>query len=435
VKLSCEGCGAEDLPSAENPFPFRCPQATAGDGIDHILVPSKGIDEWMPTSEKNPFLRYRRTLYSYVVANQHGMSDADYVALVERIDSNLHGLVGHGFLVTPYYRDARLSTALGFSNTGGIWVKDETGQVGGSHKARHLMGIMLYLEVVRALGWFVDKPRLGIASCGNAALAAAVVARAADYHLDVYIPVNANPAVVARLIELGAHITRCERRADEVGDPCFLRFMEALDHGTVPFCCQGSACGLNLDGGRTIGFEFATESALDDVIIQVGGGAFMSAVMRAYWGLHEAGVVSKIPRLHTVQTTGAAPLHRAWSRIVSEGKATGDQHGVLNRARVERGSYMWAWEDEPVSIATGILDDETYDWHRIVRGMIESEGSALIASERQLQKATDLVRQVAGVSACVTGSAGLAGLLRLFETAKIGADQRIGLIWSGVRRD
>ena len=435
MKLSCEGCGIEVSASALNPFPFQCPQASAADDIDHVLVPSASFEAWAPTGEKNPFLRFRHVLFAYDVAIQNGLSDAEYVAIVETIDTRFHEMEGHGFLVTPCYRDARLSTALGFSNTGGVWVKDETGQIGGSHKARHLMGIMLYLEVIRTLGWFTEKPRLGIASCGNAALAAAVVARAADYHLDVYIPINANPAVVTRLLALGAHITRCERREGESGDPCFLRFMEAVDEGTIPFCCQGSACGLTLDGGRTIGFELAMNFAVDDLIVQVGGGAFMSAVMRAYSALADSQRNTKIPRFHTVQTEGAAPLHRAWSKILAETEEGVDSEIALNRARAKRGSYMWPWEAEPVSIATGILDDETYDWHRLVSGMIETEGSALIASEGQFRKATNLVRQVAGVNACVTGSAGLAGLLRLFQTGKVSASQRIGLIWSGIRRD
>ena len=61
---------------------------------------------------------------------------------------------------------------------GGVWVKDETGNVSGSHKARHLMGIMLWIHVVERLGATAPSaaagPRLAIASCGNAALAAAI---------------------------------------------------------------------------------------------------------------------------------------------------------------------------------------------------------------------------------------------------------------------
>jgi len=60
-----------------------------------------------------------------------------------------------------------------------IWVKDETDNVAGSHKARHMFGLLVHLEVVRRLGMTERPlPPLAIASCGNAALAAAVVAAA-----------------------------------------------------------------------------------------------------------------------------------------------------------------------------------------------------------------------------------------------------------------
>ena len=37
--------------------------------------------------------------------------------------------------------------------TGGVWVKDETGNVSGSHKARHLFDVLLQLEVAERLSW------------------------------------------------------------------------------------------------------------------------------------------------------------------------------------------------------------------------------------------------------------------------------------------
>ena len=82
-------------------------------------------------------------------------------------------------------------------------MKNETGNVSGSHKARHLMGLLIHLEVVERLGLAMRRgsegQHLAIASCGNAALAAAVVARAAARPLEVFIPTTADPKVVARL--------------------------------------------------------------------------------------------------------------------------------------------------------------------------------------------------------------------------------------------
>ena len=51
-----------------------------------------------------------------------------------------------------------------------------------SHKARHLMSVMLYLKVLSEfspeLGAGLSSRRLAVASCGNAGLAAATIAAA-----------------------------------------------------------------------------------------------------------------------------------------------------------------------------------------------------------------------------------------------------------------
>ena len=67
------------------------------------------------------------------------------------------------------------------------------------------MGIAIWLEVVG-----IERSReLAIASCGNAALAAAVIARASNRPLRVFVPTWADDSVIARLRELDAQIEVC----------------------------------------------------------------------------------------------------------------------------------------------------------------------------------------------------------------------------------
>ena len=100
-------------------------------------------------------------------------------------------VAGTGFVVTPFLRADTLSAALGFTGDGGIWIKDETHQVAGSHKSRHLMSALLHLlaaERVGAAPWTpTGRPSLAIASCGNAALAAATLAAAANWSIEVFL--------------------------------------------------------------------------------------------------------------------------------------------------------------------------------------------------------------------------------------------------------
>ena len=61
-----------------------------------------------------------------------------------------------------------------------------------------------------------ERPPLAIASCGNAAFAASVLARAVDWPLHVFVPPHADPAVLSGLRDLRAEIVECPRRE---GDP------------------------------------------------------------------------------------------------------------------------------------------------------------------------------------------------------------------------
>jgi threonine synthase len=424
-RLACAGCGWE--PPADAVYPFRC-ERSGSDDTDHVVEHRLAADATIDRSDDaNPFVRHRECLYAWHAARARGMSDAAFVGLVGRIDDAIAAVDGHGFRATPFARQAALGDKLGLE----VWVKDETGNVSGSHKARHLMGILLYLEAVEG----ADKPPLAIASCGNAALAAAVLARAASRELQVFVPPGAEPAVLERLHALGATVVACPRAPGERGDPCVRRFHDALNSGALPFCCQGSENGLAIDGGETLVYEMLAAGAppIDDLVVQVGGGALASACMQACARALAAGLLARAPRVHTVQTRGAAPLQRAWARVEARRGSAGTED-ALRYAAAHRSQFMWPWEDVPHSIAEGILDDETYDWLAVLRGMAATGGTTVVANEDTLREANRLARESTGIAVSHTGSAGLAGLLCLRRDGVIASGERVGLLFSGVQR-
>jgi threonine synthase len=405
------------------------------------------------TGDPNPFVRYRELFRAYHVARSAGWTDQRYVALVERLDEAIALVDGHGFRFTPFARQPALSERLGFTPRGGVWVKDETRNVSGSHKARHLMGVMLELLVEEETGRLTDATRpLAIASCGNAALAAAVVARAAARPLDVFVPPTAEPAIVARLERLGARITVCAREPGTAGDPTYRRLQEAIAAGAVPFTCQGSENGLTIEGGETLGFEMASElartgRALDRLVVQVGGGALASACIQGFGDAAALGIGS-VPRIDTVQTRGTWPLKRAYDGMAGWLRASGVRLGegmrldltlpivaaALSDAARHRSAYMWPWETEPRSIAHGILDDETYDWLAVVRGMIGTGGTPVVVDEPTLVQANNLARETTGIDADHTATSGLAGLLELLRGGVVRPDETVAILFTGVRR-
>ena len=420
--FTCATC-AEKV-SVDTFAPWRCPNEK---GDRHHVLLIDGNDQHVVESHHNPFIAFRRNMMWWQFAQARGMSDERAIALVQSVDDVIVKIGGVGFTRTPMLFQSALSDRLSFESPGGVWVKDETHNVGGSQKARHLMSILLHLLVAEELGiapWAdaAARPTLAISSCGNAAIAASTLAAAAKWPIDVFIPEWAGGVVVETLTALGARINRCARQSqDPPGDPTVLRFREAVNTGSIPFSVQGPENALCLDGGRTIGWEMAQQFAqeniasLDAVFVQVGGGAFAASVSR---GLSEAGINAP---LVAVQTEGCAPLSRAWNTAQSD--ANPAQHWT---------KHMWAWENEPVSLADGILDDETYDWVADVAQIQRTGGKVVVASESQVVEASGVAPQTTSIDASPTGTAGVAGLLSI--RAELSNTARVAVVLSGVRR-
>ena len=505
-RVVCAGCGLQA--ADEQPFPFRCAAAHTGapGDVDHVMTvaldaggdgrPEAGLDPGQPGSphagDAHPFVRFRALHHAWRMARRRGLADSAYVDLVYALDQRVARVWGHGFAVTPYARGDALAGALGLAvgpaaaansrapetpARGGLWLADETGGVAGSHKARHLMGLAVYIEAAMRVGLApATAPRLAIASCGNAALAAAVIAAAARWPLEVFVPTWADAAIVAQLRSLGAEVIACPRSAaDPPGDPAYHRFVAAVSRGALPFACQGNQNGLTIQGGQTLGWELvarhaATGAPLDRILVQVGGGALASSVAQAFAVAHALGAVPRRPALHAVQAVGCHPLRRAWrraavgvhARLGHDGSglddaalarwiagrmaeaaagatasaapsaaAAGAVAAEMATARAHRSRYMWPWETEPRSVATGILDDETYDWAAIVEAMLVTGGWPLVAEEADLVSARDAIGRAAGVATDATGAAGVAGLMVLGRTGGLDPGEHVAALVTG----
>jgi threonine synthase len=499
IALECPAC---PRPYASQEGHFACP--AVGDGREHILEPrielSPGLAEELAGAWKahpdDPFRAFA------CLSAAAGIAGADrYAALADALQEGLARHEGRPVVVSPLVQAEGLARAIGHG--GGLAVKDETCQPGGSHKVRHLAGTMLYLEALRAgpeRGGGVPcahcapaeagaspmlaalragrKPGLAISSCGNAALAAACVARASGYSLKAFVPEDVNPAVAAMLGERGAGVAVVPRLSTGAGDPCYLAFKDAVRAGAAPFCCSGRDNWANIEGGRTLGYETALQwLALgrepSHLVLQIGGGALARSVGGAFETMAALGMLSRAPRIHACQTEGAYPFARAWLlllaeasgaaglrliipdtlagvrrflseeggligravELVREGFSSKAVSAALARAASRPSRFMWAWDGPaPHSLAHGILDDETYDWYFLAMSMLKTGGRTVIAPEETVGYAHELARAYTGVNVSATGSSGLAGLLALKQTGAVPDGDAVGLFFTGVER-
>ncbi|HJO94947.1 MAG TPA: pyridoxal-phosphate dependent enzyme [Victivallales bacterium] len=483
--LKCVGCGAEYS------FDFFTPVHECinrgQDDANHILekhLPSgfrfkisKIIAD--KTDDSSPYKLFKRYFYSYYLAKYLNI---DFEEIVDEINQNLTSIGEPEFLFTPL---VEIDNIPGIS--GKTIIKNETGNVSGSHKARHLMGNILYIEVLHRAGMIENKPKLAVYSCGNAALAAAAIAKAANYDIDVFIPVGVNQHVIDKLKFYEANIIECPRIPGETGDPCYNKFHDALVAGATPFSCSGPDNWSNIEGGQTLCLELMTEliaknQILDSIVIQVGGGALASAAFQTLEEMFAAGILRKLPKIYAVQTEGGYPLVRAYlllmkeiaefnqlpcsfdfhldavfkdkenKKILEYYKSHSDeiqntakfirenytnekvQPVLIEAAKKHMSNYMWSWELEPHSIAHGILDDITYDWFKIVQGMCRTGGIPITVDEEELKKYNTLAKELTGIKVDPTGSSGFAGYMKLKKSGIIPACDTTSVIYTGVER-
>ncbi len=193
---------------------------------------------------------------------------------------------------------------------------------------------------------------------------------------------------------------------------------------------------------------------LDRIVVQVGGGAMASSIIQAFTEARSR-IGSPLPLFHAVQTRGAFPLMRAYDRVEDWMKAHGaGVEAAFRHAVTHRSGFMWPWEEAPHSLAHGILDDETYDWAAVVKGLLESGGTPIVVTDEDLTGACDLANTARGTGARAraaersaprkdcraalpvdhTGAAGVAGLRRLVKQGTVGPGERVAVIFSGARR-
>ena len=84
-------------------------------------------------------------------------------------------------------------------------------------------------------------------------------------------------------------------------------------------------------------------------------------------------------------------------------------------------------------VATGILDDVTYDWLGVARALMLTGGSSVLATEDDIQSANQQVC-AAAYNADHTGTAGYAGLLAAQREKLISPTDTAAVLITGTRR-
>ncbi len=244
-------------------------------------------------------------------ADANGLDRDARTELVEQTDAAVRRVAGTGFVPTPFGRSDHLSDALGFAADGGIWVKDETGGVAGSQKARHLVTILLHLLAAERVGHLTEPTPPGDrvvrqrrARRGDARGRRRLADRRLRAHLD----------------------DRRLRRRNSIGSAprSTAASVAPTTHRATPPCCASgtpsrpvrsrSPCrGPRTHWRSTAGARSGGRSASRPSARWIASSC-RSVVERSPRASAPVSRTSPpTTRLHAVQTEGCAPLARAWN--------------------------------------------------------------------------------------------------------------------------
>lgn len=283
-----------------------------------------------------------------------------------------------------------------------LWIKDESQLPTGSFKSR---GLCMAITMCRQFG----IQRVAIPTAGNAGGAMAAYAARAGMEAFVFMP-DDTPAINqqecrlagAKTYLVNGLITDCGaivRQGQEV--------MGWFDLSTLkePY---------RIEGKKTMGLELAEQFGweLPDVILYpTGGGTGLIGMWKAFAELEALSWLnsSRKPRMVAVQSTGCAPIVRAFE--------AGQKHAE---------PFAGA-----ATIASGIRVPAAVGDFMILDAVRQSGGLAYAAAEERIPEWMELAVRSEGIAVCPEAAACVGAAEQLVASGWIGSDERVVIFNTG----
>ncbi len=306
--------------------------------------------------------------------------------------------LGEGW--TPLLDAPRLAQKLGMK-AGMLLIKDESQNPTQSFKAR---GMSAAVSMAKELG----AQKLAVPSAGNAAGALAAYAARAGLETHIFMPRDTPRANIVECEQTGAHVTLMDGLITDCGAEVGRRKeLEGwFDVSTLkePY---------RIEGKKTLGYELAEQLdwTLPDIIIYpTGGGTGLIGMWKAFDEMEALGWIGpQRPRMVTVQSSGCAPIVRAFA----EGKRFADEF------------------PDAATVASGLRVPRAIGDFLILNALRASGGTAIAVTDEELLRAVSEIGASEGLFAAPEGAACLPALRKLLEAGEVGKDERVVLFNTG----
>lgn len=306
-------------------------------------------------------------------------------------------IVSFGEGMTPVVPLRRIGGQLGLSR---LWMKDEGQLPTGSFKAR---GLGMAISKARELG----VKKICIPSAGNAAGASAAYAARAGMECFIFLPEDTPEINIKECLACGAHVELVKGNISDAA--------KAMNQKKQPDWFDVSTLKepYRLEGKKTMGYELAEQFGweLPDVILYpTGGGTGLIGMWKAFEEMEQLGWIgSKRPKMVSVQTSGCAPIVKAFSEKKKE-------------------SEFW---QNAQTIASGLRVPKAFADHLILKAIYESNGYAVAVSDEEIVAAVREIASQEGLFICPEGAATLVALKKLLQERRVAGDDSILLFNTG----
>jgi threonine synthase len=302
-----------------------------------------------------------------------------------------------GEVMTPLLSLPRLGADVG---VGDLMMKDEGLLPTGTFKARGAA-----VGVSRALELGVRE--LAMPTNGNAGAAWALYAARAGLRSHIVMPLDAPAVKRTECLIAGARLSLVRGHIGDAG-----RIVAAAVGGEL-FDASTLKEPYRIEGKKTMGYELAEQLGwtLPDVVVYpTGGGVGLIGIHKALTELRALGMVEgPMPRLVSVQSSGCAPIVRAFEAG-------------------ERESTPWA---EPHTVAYGINVPKALGDFLVLEALYATSGTAVAVDDGDLLADQRRCGVLEGLFICPEGAACISAVRKLRASGWLSGGERVVLLNTG----
>ena len=312
--------------------------------------------------------------------------------------SHEESIVSLGERFTPLIHARRLGEKLGIPH---LYLKDESLNPTGSFKAR---GMAVAVSMARELG--ID--RIAVPSAGNAGGALAAYAARAGIKAMVFMPEDTPLMNRLECVVLGAEVVLVPGNIKD----CARAMREHIGNDGW-FDCSTLREPYRVEGKKTMAYEIYEQfhGRLPDVMIYpTGGGTGLVGTWKAFDEMQEMGWIERRrPAMIAVQSTGCAPIVRAFAQHAEKAEEWGD----------------------PKTSASGLRVPSAIGDFLMLRALRESRGGALAIEDHAMLEGVRELAETEGIITSPEGGATLAAFRRLLADGFIAGFETVVLFLTG----